>query len=249
MPGSSISVAGPNIVLNTAVAEALRQFYEELKDTPADQLDEAVHELVKRAIFKHKKVIFNGNGYTDEWVEEAQSRGLYNLKSTPDALPYFINKKNVDLFTGHHIFTEQEIYSRYEILLENYCKTIHIEAKTMLDMVRREFLPALMEYTDQVASSVSRRKSMLKEFSCDALEQLLTKLSCYYEEMSHMVEKLSFDLAKAEAAADMKDAALFYQETVLTDMESLRNIADAAEEYLPDSVLPYPNYEKLLFYV
>jgi glutamine synthetase len=249
MPGSSISVAGPNIVLNTAVAEALRQFYEELKDTPADQLDEAVHELVKRAIFKHKKVIFNGNGYTDEWVEEAQSRGLYNLKSTPDALPYFINKKNVDLFTRHHIFTEQEIYSRYEILLENYCKTIHIEAKTMLDMVRREFLPAMMEYTDQIASSVSRRKSVLKEFSCDSLEQLLIKLSCYYEEVSHMEEKLSFDLAKAEAAADMKDAALFYQETVLTDMESLRNIADAAEEYLPDSVLPYPNYEKLLFYV
>ena len=249
MPGSSISVAGPNIVLNTAVAESLRQFYEELKETPADRLDEAVHELVKRAIFKHKKVIFNGNGYTDEWVEEAQSRGLYNLKSTPDALPYFINKKNVDLFTRHHIFTEQEIYSRYEILLENYCKTIHIEAKTMLDMVRREFLPALMEYTDQVACSVSRRKSVLKEFSCDSLEQLLFKLSCYYEEVSHMEEKLSSDLGKAEAAADMNDAALFYQGTVLTDMESLRNVADAAEEYLPDGVLPYPNYEKLLFYV
>ena len=249
MPGSSISVAGPNIVLNTAVAESLRQFYEELKETPADRLDEAVHELVKRAIFKHKKVIFNGNGYTDEWVEEAQSRGLYNLKSTPDALPYFINKKNVDLFTRHHIFTEQEIYSRYEILLENYCKTIHIEAKTMLDMVRREFLPALMEYTDQVACSVSRRKSVLKEFSCDSLEQLLIKLSCYYEEVSHMEEKLSSDLGKAEAAADMNDAALFYQGTVLTDMESLRNVADAAEEYLPDGVLPYPNYEKLLFYV
>ena len=249
MPGSSISVAGPNIVLNTAGAESLRQFYEELKETPADRLDEAVHELVKRAIFKHKKVIFNGNGYTDEWVEEAQSRGLYNLKSTPDALPYFINKKNVDLFTRHHIFTEQEIYSRYEILLENYCKTIHIEAKTMLDMVRREFLPALMEYTDQVACSVSRRKSVLKEFSCDSLEQLLFKLSCYYEEVSHMEEQLSSDLGEAEAAADMNDAAFFYQETVLTDMESLRNVADAAEEYLPDGVLPYPNYEKLLFYV
>ena len=154
MPGSALSVSGPNIVLNTAVAEALRQFYEELKDVPADKMEEAVHELVKRAILKHKKIIFNGNGYTDEWIEEAEKRGLYNLKSTPDALPAFIEKKNIDLFTSHNIFTETEIHSRYEILLENYGKTIHIEAKTLRDMVQCQFLPALMKYTDKLAASI-----------------------------------------------------------------------------------------------
>lgn len=249
MPGSSFSVAGPNIVLNTAVAEALRQFYEELKDTPCDRMEEAVHGLVKRAIFQHKKIIFNGNGYTEEWVAQAEARGLYHLKSTPVALPHFIAEKNVALFTGHHIFTRQEIYSRHEILLENYCKTLHIEAKTMQDMIRRQFLPALMEYTDQIAGSVSHKKALLSELSCISQERLLIKLSAYYEEIFQAEEKLEADTARAEAMTQMQEAALFYQETVLPDMEALRKAADCAEQYLPDEILPYPNYEKLLFSV
>ena len=155
MLGSAISVAGPNVVLNTSVAEALRQFYEELKDTPEEQMETAIHELLKRSILKHKKVIFNGNGYIDEWLDEAQRRGLYNLKSTPDTLPAFISKKNIDLFISHHIFTESEIYSRYEILLENYSKTLHIEAKTLRDMVECQFLPSLMKYTDQLVDEMT----------------------------------------------------------------------------------------------
>lgn len=247
--GSSSSVAGPNIILNTAVAEALRQFYGELKAFPEDQMDEAVRALVKRAILKHKKVIFNGNGYSDEWVQEAKKRGLYNLKSTPDALPYFIHEKNIDLFTSHHIFSKEEIFSRYEILLETYSKTIHIEAKTMEDMVRRDFLPALMTYTDEVAASISAKKAVLATLPCTAQEKLLTTLSGYYEAIYTAEEKLEADLATAEGMSDQPALSLFYHETILPDMDAVRSAVDAAETYIPDSILPYPNYEKLLFSV
>ena len=247
--GSSSSVAGPNIILNTAVAEALRQFYGELKAFPEDQMDEAVRALVKRAILKHKKVIFNGNGYSDEWVQEAEKRGLNNLKSTPDALPYFIHEKNIDLFTSHHIFSKEEIFSRYEILLETYSKTIHIEAKTMEDMVRRDFLPALMTYTDEVAASISAKKAVLATLPCTAQEKLLTTLSGYYEAIYTAEEKLEADLATAEGMTDQPALSLFYHETILPDMDAVRSAVDAAETYIPDSILPYPNYEKLLFSV
>lgn len=248
MLGSALSVAGPNIVLNTAVAEALSQFYDELKDTPADKMNEAVHALVKRAILKHKKVIFNGNGYTDAWVEEAEKRGLYNFKSTPEVLPCFIAKKNVQLFTKHHIYTETEIKSRYEILLENYCKTIHIEAKTMLDMVRRDFLPALMDYTDIVASSI-QTKTSVASLPCTAERSLLAKLSEYYDSITELTNTLEENTVNAENMADMQEAAYYYHETIICNMEAIRKFADMAEEYLPDDILPYPNYQQLLFYI
>lgn len=247
--GSSVSVATPNIVLNTAVAEALSQFYDELKDTPLEKMDSAVHELVKRAILKHKKVIFNGNGYTDEWVEEAKKRGLFNLRSTPEALPTFIADKNVELFTKHHIFTRTEIFSRYEILLENYCKTLHIEAKTLQDMIRRDFLPALMAYTDEISCSITGKRAVIAELPCAAECKLLAKLSGYYEDIYSAEEKLEADTKAAEGMEDMQAAATFYHETILADMDAIRKIADAAEEYLPDDLLPYPNYEQLLFSV
>lgn len=248
MLGSSISVAGPNIILNTAVAESLRQFYDELKDTPADQMDKAVHELVKRAILKHKRVIFNGNGYTDEWVVEAEKRGLFNLKSTPEALACFTDKKNMDLFTSHHIFTESEIYSRHEILLENYCKTLHIEAKTLQDMVVRQFLPAVMKYIDKLTTSISQAKAVAS-LPCTAETKLLTLFSGYYEDIFTLQEKLAADTVTAEGMTDLAETAKFYHDVVLEDMEKLREVADKAEEYLPDELLPYPSYEKLLFSV
>ena len=248
MLGSSISVSGPNIVLNTAVAEALRQFYDELKDTPADKMDDAVHTLVKRAILKHKKIIFNGNGYTDEWVEEAEKRGLYNLKSTPEALPVFIAKKNVDLFTSHGIFTEGEIYSRHEILLENYCKTLHIEAKTLQEILQRQFLPALLDYQDTLTYSIQGKKAVA-DLPCTAETKLLTKLAGYYEDLSDLAEKLAADTVTVEGIEDMEKASFFYHDTILAEMEEIRSLADAAEELLPDDILPYPNYEQLLFYV
>lgn len=248
MLGSAISVAGPNVVLNTAVAEALRQFYEELKDTPEDQMETAIHELLKRSILKHKKVIFNGNGYTDEWLDEAQRRGLYNLKSTPDALPAFINKKNIDLFISHHIFTESEIYSRYEILLENYSKTLHIEAKTLRDMVECQFLPSLMKYTDQLVTSIKGKQSVAA-LPCKAETSLLTKLSLSYDELYTLTEKLKEDTLTAEKMEEPLETARFYHDTILPDMDEIRKVADEAETLLPDELLPYPAYEQLLFSV
>ena len=248
MLGSAISVAGPNVVLNTAVAEALRQFYEELKDTPEDQMETAIHELLKRSILKHKKVIFNGNGYTDEWLEEAKKRGLYNLKSTPDALPAFIAKKNIDLFTSHHIFTDTEIYSRYEILLENYSKTLHIEAKTLRDMVECQFLPALMKYTDQLIASI-KGKQCIATLPCKAETSLLTRLSAAYDDLYTMTEKLHEDTLAAEKMEAPLETAKFYHETILPAMDEIRKVADEAETILPDELLPYPAYEQLLFSV
>jgi glutamine synthetase len=248
MLGSSISVAGPNIVLNTAVAEALSQFYDVLKDVAPENMDEAVHQLVKDCILKHKKVVFNGNGYTDEWIAEAERRGLYNLKSTPDVLPCFIDKKNVDLFTSHHIYTESEINSRYEILLENYCKTLHIEAETLQDMIRRQFLPALMEYTDSLSASIAGKKAVA-ELSCKAETKLLTKLSASYDEIFDLEETLEEHTSHAESIEDMLEAAKYYHEIILADMEAVRAVADQAETYLPEYVLPYPTYDQLLFSV
>ena len=143
MLGSEASVANPNIILNTAVAECVHQFAEQLKDVPEDKMEDAIHELIKKTIIDHKRVIFNGNGYTDEWIEEATKRGLFNLKSTPDALPQWIADKNIELFTKYHIFTKEEIESRYEIWLESYSKILNIESNTMVEMVQKDFLPSV----------------------------------------------------------------------------------------------------------
>ena len=246
MLGSSLSVSGPNIVLNTAVAEVLSEFYEKLKNISVDEMENAVHELVKRTIIEHKKIIFNGNGYTDEWLEEAARRGLPNMKSTPDALPCFVAEKNIKLFTKHHVFTETEIRSRYEILLEDYCKLLHIEAKTLKDMIRRDFLPALSAYTDQLACGIQTKKQVAT-LPCNGEQKLLATLSSYYEELFELEEKLVADTLIAESIIDMLEAAKYYHETIIPDMEEIRVIADLTEGYLPDDVLPYPNYEQLLF--
>ena len=158
MVGSAASVSGPNVILNTAVAESLAQFYIELEGTKEEDMEHAVHELIKRAIRKHKKVIFDGNGYTDEWIQEAEARGLYNLPTTPDCMPYFISEKNISLFTKHHIYTKEEILSRYEIQLETYVKTIKIEAKAMIDMISKDLLPAVNSFAATTAREASEKK-------------------------------------------------------------------------------------------
>ena len=247
--GSSISVSGPNVVLNTAVAEALSEFYEVLKDVEPEKMDETVHALLKKAIVDHKRVIFNGNGYTDEWVAEAEKRGLYNYKSTPDVLPVFIEDKNVKLFNKHHIFTESEIRSRYEILLENYSKTIHIEAKTMLDMVNHQFLPALMKTIDDTLTVANKKKAFDEALTCKAEKSIIGKLSAAYDDIYDAVQILAADTAKAEAMEDGLELAKFYQATILEDMGKVRSLADEAEELIPEGTLPYPGYADILFYV
>ena len=247
MLGSAASVANPNIILNTAVAEALRQFAQELAGVPAEEMEHAVHELIKRAIRKHKRVIFNGNGYTDEWIEEAKKRGLYNLKSTPDALPMWITEKNIKLFTDHKIFTKEEIFSRYEIWLENYSKTINIEANTMAEMIQKDLLPSVMTYTEKVAAAASAKKAVVADISTACEASLISKLTALEEEMASGVEKLKADTATALATEDPLENAKAYQSVVLEDMEELRKAADAAEVLIPDALLPYPTYGKLLF--
>ncbi len=247
--GSSLSVSGPNVVLNTAVAEALSEFYEVLKDVAPEKMDETVHELLKNAIKEHKRVIFNGNGYTDEWVAEAEKRGLYNYKSTPDVLPVFIEDKNVALFTKHHIFTESEIKSRYEILLENYAKTIHVEAKTMLDMVNHQFMPALTKTMDDILTVASKKKDFDLTLSVKTEKALLVKLSAAYDAIYDAVEKLEKDTKHAEEMEDELALAKFYQETILADMNEVRGYADEAEGLIPKENLPYPDYADMLFYV
>ena len=249
MPGSSLSVSGPNVVLNTAVAQALREFYDELKDAAPGGMDAAVHELVKRAIKKHKKVIFNGNGYTDEWVAEAERRGLYNLRSTPEALPCMVAEKNIRLFTAHHIFTEGEVRSRYAILLENYCKTLHVEAKTMGMMVRGQFLPAVLDSMDHLAASINGCKAAAPAASCAALQTRLEQLAASYGKIDAAQQELEAALDRAEALGNGQEAAWFYHDEVLPAMDAVRSLADAAEVYLPAGALPYPDYSELLFSV
>ena len=249
MLGSSLSVSGPNVILNTAVAEALDAFYNELKDTPAGELEHAVHELLKRAIRKHRKVVFDGNGYTDEWVAEAEKRGLYNLKSTPDALPQFIAKKNLDLFKKHHIFTEKEVFSRYDILLENYSKTICIEGKTMAEMVVKDLMPSAVAYMEKLAREASSKKALLPELSIETETRLLSELTGLYNEMSRKTEVLRNAVEAADRESDPLKQAQLFRSTVLTAMEELRKPADAAESLIPEEDLSYPTYDKLLFSV
>mgnify|MGYP003177693612 FL=1 len=249
MLGSSSSVANPNIILNTAVAEVLSQFYEELKDVPADGMESAVHELLKKTIKEHKRIIFNGNGYTDEWIEEAEKRGLYNLVSTPDALPHFTDEKNEKLLTSHHIFTHAELHSRYEIKLENYVKTLHIEAGTMVEIIQKDLLPAVTTYIEKLAQTAALKKSVVPDISVSAEAALLTRLTELSETMVKDLERLKEDTAMAEYEVDkdLLKSAKLYQSVVLTDMEKVRVSADAAEALIPDSILPYPTYGKLLF--
>lgn len=249
MLGSEASVANPNIILNTAVAECVHQFAEQLKDVPEDKMEDAIHELIKKTIIDHKRVIFNGNGYTDEWIEEAAKRGLFNLKSTPDALPQWIAEKNIELFTKYHIFTKEEIESRYEIWLESYSKILNIESNTMVEMVQKDFLPSVFAYIDKVAATAVAKKSVVSDVSTASEGKLIKELSQLADEISTGLETLKADTAKALTTEDPLANAKAYQTVVLSDMDELRKSVDAAETLIPDALLPYPTYDKLLFSV
>ena len=248
MLGSAASVANPNIVLNTAVAEVLAEFSAALKDVPEEEMESAVHALLKKTIEEHKRIIFNGNGYTDEWVEEAEKRGLYNLKTTPDALPHFIAEKNIALFTKHGIFTREELFSRYEIWLENYYKTINIESNTLAEMIQKQVIPSVYTYVEKLADTAAAKKSVVAGISVASEAALISKLSTLADTMAKDLETLKADTAKALASSDdVLACSKAYQGTVLEDMEALRKSADEAEALIPDELLPYPTYDELLF--
>ena len=247
MLGSAASVANPNVVLNTAVAEALAQFYTELEGTKPEDMEQAVHELIKRAIRKHKKVIFNGNGYTDEWVAEAEKRGLYNLPSTPDCLPQLLADKNVELFTKHHVFTKEELASRYEIKLENYVKTIGIEARTLAEMITKDFLPAVSTYAAEVSKNAAAKKSFMAAADTSSEEALVEKLSTAYTALTADVAELKTLIDTSFALEDTQKCAEAFHDQVLAKMEDIRTIASDIEALIPDSILSYPTYDQLLF--
>ena len=248
MLGSAASVANPNIVLNTAVAEVLAEFSAALKDVPEEEMESAVHALLKKTIEEHKRIIFNGNGYTDEWVEEAEKRGLYNLKTTPNALPHFIAEKNIELFTKHGIFTREELFSRYDIWLENYYKTINIESNTLAEMIQKQVIPSVYTYVEKLADTAAAKKSVVADISVASEAALISKLSALADTMAKDLETLKADTAKALASSDdVLACSKAYQGTVLEDMEVLRKSADEAEALIPDELLPYPTYDELLF--
>ncbi|MGN0274777.1 MAG: glutamine synthetase III [Chordicoccus sp.] len=247
MPGSAVSVANANIVLNTAVAETLSKIADILKDVPAEERDAKVLEIAKDALKNHKRILFNGNGYTDEWVAEAERRGLDNLKSLPEAMPRLISKKSIDLFKKHGVFTEEELRSRYEINLENYVKTVHIESLAMQEMVRKDFTAGLVAYTKDLTAEASQKKALMPSSACTLEESTLTKLDTAAASMMTALDKLATDTDAAEAKDDLLEKANDYHASVLADMDALRAIVDGAEKLIPDQYLPYPTYGAMLF--
>ena len=244
MPGSALSISGPNVVLNTAVAEELRQFADELEE--AADFNSALHELIKKTIHEHKRIIFNGNGYDDEWLEEAARRGLANLRTTPDALPAFISEKSVSLFQTHKVFTKEEIEARYEILLENYCKVLSIEANTMLDMARREILPAASEYSSSLASAAVTKKTMNPAAAVGYEEKTSLRISDLTSDMLTKAEELEDELMKAKSCGDTTEEAVYFKDHVLPAMNALRIDGDALETVTSREYWPYPTYGEML---
>ena len=241
--GSSFSVAGPNIILNTIVADTLEQFADELEQ--AEDFTAALNRLVRRTIKKHKRIIFNGNGYSKEWVEEAERRGLKNYASTTDALPHYTDEKNIALFARHGVFTETEIHSRQEILLENYSKVIHIEALTMLDMASRDILPAIMKYVSFLTDSALKKAQLGIKVNIE--RDLAEKLSEKTQMILERIDRLNAGVEAAAQAEGTLEEAVANREQVVSAMEALRAVVDETELLVPTEYWPYPAYGEMLF--
>ena len=247
MLGSTASVADPNIVLNTIVAEELKQFADELEQ--ADNFSEAMNALVKKTISEHKRIIFNGNGYSEEWQAEAEQRGLLNLRSTVDALPALIKEKNIKVFSDHRVYSESEVVSKYEILLENYSKIINIEALTMMDMVSKQYIPAISVYTSELSNAVAAKQAIGANIDCAAEIDLITRLSDLLAKIYATVNQLSGIERKAAATTDAYKQARTYHDEVITAMEQLRTYVDTAETITAADYWPVPSYGDLIFRV
>lgn len=245
MPGSRLSVAGPNTVINTIVAEVLDEFAEKL--TGAEDFQATLHELIKTTIKENQEIIFNGDGYSDEWPIEAEKRGLLNLKSTPDAIPHFADPKNIEIFEKHGVYTETEINSRVEILLEEYVKIINIEALTMIDMAKKDILPAVSSYVRKLSQTAKLAKECGAEPEYEI--DLVKKLTALERETYNNLQTLEDLTVKASGIEDMKEASKFYHDEILTAMGMLRAPADQLETLVGEKYWPYPTYGKMLFYV
>jgi len=247
MLGSNQSIAGPNIALNTMVAQVLKEFADQLEK--ASDFDSAVIDLIKSSLAEHKRIVFNGNNYSDAWVEEATRRGLPNLATTPDAYAEYCMEKNVELFENFNIYTKEEIYARQTIHFEEYTKTINIEALTMLSMAKREILPACLDFSKSLTEQLTQKKALGDVIDCSAEESLLADVSKLCAQLTLDIKALETVTAKAQEIEAPYEQAKFYQEEVILAMGTLRKSADALEEMVGETYWPYPIYEDLLFYV
>ena len=246
MLGSSNSIACANIMLNSAVAESLEIYADRLEK--ADDFETALHEMIKKTIKDHKRIIFNGNGYDDEWIKEAtEKRGLMNLRTTPDAIPHLLDKKNVDMLMHHKVFSESELKSRCEITLENYCKTVTIEANTMSEIARREILPAIEEYSAFLAKTANSKKSLDSAVACTYETDVVKKLSALASQIYNGLDDLDTAVMKLSDAADVEEEAYMIRDEVLPKMNAIRVSCDEAEVITAEKFWPFPTYGELLF--
>ena len=247
MLGSSQSISGPNVVLNTAVAESLRQYAERLEG--AENFEGALHDLISEVIRKHKRIIFNGNGYDEVWVQEAERRGLLNLKSTPDCVPCYLAEKNITLFTRHRVYSETEIRARYEIKLETYCKVLHIEASTMLDMVWKDILPAVSAYSRTLAETALAKRALDESIDVGFEREGAARISALTAAAAEKARTLETALFEVRALHDTLEQAHFYRDAVFAAMNELRIVVDELETLTSAKYWPYPSYGDLLFSV
>ncbi len=245
MLGSAASISCANTVLNTTVAEELKQFADVLEN--AEDFETALHDLIKNTIKEHKRIIFNGDGYDEAWVKEAEKRGLYNFKTTPDALAHMLDEKNVTLFTSHNVYSKTELVARHEVLLENYCKIINIEALTMLDMARKDILPAMSEYSATLARDAAAKSSFDPDADCTYEKENIKNLCALIGACNRAVKKTEQDLISAKSITDGAELAEFYKSTIIDDMKAIRIPADEMETIASSEKWPYPSYGELLF--
>ncbi|MBR5152061.1 MAG: glutamine synthetase III [Clostridia bacterium] len=245
MPGSSLSVSGPNFILNTAVAEFLKRFADQLEGK--ENFEESLKEVLRETLKEHKRIIFNGNNYSEEWKNEAERRGLSNRPSTPEALPAFMDEKNLKLFADHHILTRDEAHSRYEINLDNYSKVINIEAMTMMEMVRQDILPAVEGYLKTLSQTLLAKKQVCPDAETGMEDTLIRKLSDLSWKLFTVTEELEASVRLAKAIENKQIQAEAYRDQVLSKMETMRSLADTMELYTPKEAWPMPTYGDLLF--
>lgn len=245
MPGSSLSIAGVNMVLNVTVAESLRQFADILEN--CEDFNATLHGLIRDTVRVHKRILFNGNGYDESWVAEAEKRGLLNLRTTPDCLPYFLHEKNVELFTKHKVLSEREMRSRYDILIENYCKVLNIEALTMIDMARKDILPAVSAYVGSLAMTLSKKREAVSEVDCSYEKDNILAISALQSDVFSKTKALEAKLLHARELDDVTALACYSRDEILSAMQVLRVSVDELETMCAKSYWPYPAYSELLF--
>ena len=245
MVGSSNSISCANIMLNSAVAESLKIYADRLEGV--ENFEQSLHEMIKKTIKDHKRILFNGNGYDETWIEEAEKRGLMNYRTTPDCMPHLLDKKNVEMLTSHKVFTETELKSRCEIMLDNYCKTVVIEANTMVDMARKQILPAVEAYVKEVSKTAVAKKQFAPDASCEYEKKTVTKLSLLMEQILDKTETLENEIMKVKFISDVKQESYAIRDSILPKMGELRAVADEAETLTADKYWPFPTYGELLF--